>query len=195
MYFISRYSWLTDIGLRLSGWQRWLTTSALMLALIALWYATAFSALKAQLAQRSQQQKHLAAQQEVYTTLSQKVDQLDGMIAVEKTNWSVAAKKAQQGAGHDTLFGLLDLFGAHGVHVQAYYPRHNADGSWYTKQSAQLHLAGSFDQLINAFTRLNTNEKNSYGCQQLRLERRDDTIYCTATVSSKLPKESEYVNA
>ncbi len=195
MYFISRYSWLTDIGLRVSSWQRWLVTSALILAFIALWYVTVFSTLKVQLAQRGHQQKHLAAQQAVYATLSQKVDQLDSAVAAEKTNWSNAVKKAQKRAGHDTLFGLLDLFTTHGVHMQAYYPRHDADGPWYTKQSAQLHLAGSFDQLINAFTTLNTNKNNSYGCEQLRLERRDDTIYCTATVSSKLPKEGEYVQA
>ncbi len=188
MYFISRYSKLTEIGLQLPSFLRWFLSAAVLCGVTALWYMCVYSTLHIKLVERARREHSVREQQTVYKTLSQKVDQLEALVNAQKVAWNTTARTMQQRGGHDSLFALFDVFGKQGIALQAYYPRGSVDRGWYTKSSAQIHFAASFDQLLALFDALD-GEKVPYHCEQVRLERRDNHIFVTMTVSQKIPKD------
>lgn len=188
MYFISRYSKLTEIGLQLPSALRWFLSAAVLCGAAALWYVCVYATLHGRLLERTRREQAVYEQQAVYKALTQKVDQLNALVNAQKVAWNTTARTMQQRGGHDSLFILFDVFGKQGIALQGYYPRGSIDRGWYTKTSAQIHFAASFDQLLALFDILD-GEKVPYHCEQVRLERRDNQIFVTMTVNQKIPKD------
>lgn len=187
MYFISRYSKLTEFGLKLSSTTRWLLTGALLLALLSIWYIFGYTCLDARLNELALQKKQLAAEQSALSALRKKNEQLEALVSAQKTAWNTTAQHMQEQAGHDSLFALFDIFSKRGITVQSYSPRGQVDRGWYTKSSAQVQFLATFEQLLELCDAL-AEDKVPYSVTHVRLERRDNKIFCVLTLNQKIPK-------
>ncbi|MGE0009568.1 MAG: hypothetical protein AB7F19_03420 [Candidatus Babeliales bacterium] len=189
MYFISRHSKLTEFGLKLSAAMRWLLTCALLLLLGLMWYVAVFRGLHERLCKVQEDYQVLCSEQRVLATQKDKAAKLEALVIAQKTAWNTTAQHMQEQAGRDNLFALIDMFGKHGITIEAYHPYGTVEHSWYTKHSANIQFMATWEQLLALCTALQ-RDTTPYRVQQMHLERRDTTkIFGTMTLSQKVPKE------
>lgn len=188
MYFISQYSKLTELGLRLAPATRWILTSTLLILISALWYVGPYTLLNARARAECARLKTLNTQQSVLASLQQTHDQLLLAVSAQKADWNVHAQQAATKGAHEQLFALLELFAQHGITVQSYYPHAPVSKGWYTAMSAQVHVTCTFTTLLSLLEALRASNMH-FECRDMRIERRDAQLYVVMTVQYKIPQE------
>lgn len=187
--FISRYSKLTEIGLKLSPVMRWLMTSALFFCILVVWYMSVFYPLSCNMQKAAEDRAVLLGEQSVLATVQDKVEKLQALVAAEKQVWNTKARHSAQEAGRDSLFALIDLFGKLGISIESYHPQGTIDRNWYIKQSVQIQCTATWEQLL-ALCQSLQKQVVPYHAQHIRIERREnEQLHVVMTLSQKIPKE------